>query len=75
MHGPAETHSVPFGEVLRHYRVAASLTQEELAEGAGVSRLTISALERGVRHEVVEQDIGSASRTLARRRIERAREA
>lgn len=50
MHGPSETHSVPFGEVLKHYRVAASLTQEELAEGAGVSRLTISALERGVRH-------------------------
>lgn len=50
MHGPAETHSVPFGDVLKHYRVAASLTQEELAEGAGVSRLTISALERGVRH-------------------------
>ena len=26
-----------FGDVLRHYRLAAGLTQEELAERAGVS--------------------------------------
>src|SRR4051794_103656 len=31
----------PFGAALRHYRIAAHLTQEELAERARVSRLTI----------------------------------
>jgi tetratricopeptide (TPR) repeat protein/transcriptional regulator with XRE-family HTH domain len=37
-----------FGDVLRHYRAAAWLTQEELAERAGVSRRLISDLERGI---------------------------
>jgi transcriptional regulator with XRE-family HTH domain len=43
---PAET----FGDVLRRYRVAAGLTQEELAERAQVSPRAISDLERGVRN-------------------------
>jgi predicted ATPase/DNA-binding CsgD family transcriptional regulator/DNA-binding XRE family transcriptional regulator len=38
-----------FGELLRHYRVAVGLTQEELAERAGVSVRGISDLERGAR--------------------------
>ena len=38
-----------FGELLRHYRIAAGLTQEELAERAGVSIRGISDLERGAR--------------------------
>ena len=37
-----------FGELLRHYRTAAGLTQEELAEQAGLSTRAISDLERGV---------------------------
>ena len=37
----------PFGEVLRGLRVAAGLSQEELAERAQLSRHTISNLERG----------------------------
>ena len=36
------------GEQLRRYRVAAGLTQEELAERAGVSARAVSDLERGV---------------------------
>ena len=36
-----------FGDLLRRYRVAAGLTQEELAERAGVSTRGISDLERG----------------------------
>ena len=43
-------HSAPFSEVLKRYRKAAALTQEELAERAGLSRNAISALERGSRH-------------------------
>jgi predicted ATPase/DNA-binding XRE family transcriptional regulator len=38
-----------FGDLLRHYRTAAGLTQEELAERAGISRRAISDLERGAR--------------------------
>src|SRR5947209_9435084 len=38
----------PFGALLRAYRVAAGLSQEELAERAHLSQRTISDLERGV---------------------------
>jgi len=38
-----------FGEVLRRYRLAAGLTQEALAEQAGLSARGIADLERGVR--------------------------
>src|SRR5947209_18007194 len=37
----------PFGALLRAYRVAAGLSQEELAERAHLSQRTISDLERG----------------------------
>jgi transcriptional regulator with XRE-family HTH domain len=37
-----------FGELLRRHRVAAGLTQEVLAERAGVSVRTVSDLERGI---------------------------
>jgi transcriptional regulator with XRE-family HTH domain len=39
-----------FGPLLRHYRVAAGLSQEELAERAGLSAHTVGDLERGVSH-------------------------
>lgn len=39
-----------FGEALKRARAAAGLTQEELAERAGVSVRTIGNLERGVPH-------------------------
>src|SRR5260370_22326826 len=38
-----------FGELLRRHRVAASLTQQELAERAGLSVRGISDIERGLR--------------------------
>src|SRR5215213_8764131 len=38
-----------FGVLLRRYRTAAGLTQEELAERAGLSLRGISDLERGAR--------------------------
>src|SRR4051812_14673870 len=41
--------SLTFGEVLRRYRIAAGLSQEELAERAGLSLRGVSDLERGVR--------------------------
>jgi predicted ATPase/DNA-binding XRE family transcriptional regulator len=46
----AKTPSETFGDLLRRYRVAAGLTQEELAEKAQVSPRAISDLERGARN-------------------------
>ena len=37
-----------FGALLRRHRLTAGLTQEELAERAGVSARAVSDLERGV---------------------------
>lgn len=38
----------PLGRLLKRHRIAAALTQEELAEAAGVSARSISDLERGL---------------------------
>src|SRR5437773_1301085 len=40
--------SLTFGDLLRQYRLAAGLTQEALAERAGLSEHGIQKLERGV---------------------------
>jgi predicted ATPase/DNA-binding XRE family transcriptional regulator len=45
----ADRREPTFGQVLRELRVAAALTQEELAEVAGLSPRAISDLERGER--------------------------
>src|SRR3954469_7658175 len=45
----ATTTSEMFGTLLRRYRLAAGLTQEGLAERAGVSARGVQDLERGVR--------------------------
>ena len=44
----AETEPIPFSSVLRRYRTEAGLTQEALAERAGLSARAVSDLERGV---------------------------
>jgi transcriptional regulator with XRE-family HTH domain len=41
--------SQSFGDMLRQYRLAAGLTQEELAARAGLSARGLSDLERGAR--------------------------
>jgi predicted ATPase/transcriptional regulator with XRE-family HTH domain len=45
--GVAEA-ELTFGGLLRQLRVAAGLTQEELAEAAGISQRSVSDLERGI---------------------------
>src|SRR5919109_5663669 len=66
-----------FGELLKRYRVAAGLSQEALAERAGLSARAISDLERGARrvprHETVDQ-LATALALLpaARTRLEAA---
>lgn len=46
-----------FGEQLRHYRDLAGLTQEELAERAGLTANAIGALERGERRQPYPQTV------------------
>src|SRR5205814_1894311 len=47
--GAAGHDTVPFGPLLRRYRLAASLSQAALADRAGLSTDAITALERGRR--------------------------
>ncbi|HWE60548.1 MAG TPA: tetratricopeptide repeat protein, partial [Chloroflexota bacterium] len=54
-----------FEELLRHYRVAAGLSQEALSERAGVSLQAISALERGVRHAPRQGTVRALAGALA----------
>lgn len=42
------SHTLPLGELLRQYRTEARLSQEELAERAGIAARTIGDLETGV---------------------------
>src|SRR5678816_1469442 len=49
MNADRSSHSPSFADLLRQHRLAAGLTQEELAERAGVSRRGISDLERTAR--------------------------
>src|SRR5947209_18221604 len=44
----AETSMMSFGTLLRHHRLTAQLTQEELAERASVSTRSVSDIERGI---------------------------
>lgn len=48
-HSAANGSSEPFADLLKRFRRAAGLTQEQLAGAAGVSARTVSDLERGLR--------------------------
>ncbi len=54
-----------FGTLLRRYRVAAGLTQEELAERATISRRNLGDLERGVGHSPRKDTIALLAEALA----------
>lgn len=60
-----QIYSSVFGEVLRQYRQASGLTQEELAERAHLSVGTISALERGINHIPQRGTLGMLVNALA----------
>lgn len=47
--GEVKDKRTPFGDLLRRHRIAAGLSQEALAERAGISIRGLSDLERGVR--------------------------
>jgi predicted ATPase/DNA-binding XRE family transcriptional regulator len=53
-----------FGDLLRRLRLAAGLTQEELAERAGLSRRGITDLERGARTTPRRETLGLLANAL-----------
>lgn len=59
-----EDASARFGDLLREYRRAAGLTQEELAERAGISPRSISELERGGAHVPRRDTVALLARAL-----------
>ncbi|MDQ3223824.1 MAG: helix-turn-helix domain-containing protein, partial [Gemmatimonadota bacterium] len=61
-----------FGDVLRRLRMAAALSQEELAERAGLSRKGISDLERGARQTPRLETVRLLADALALKDDERA---
>ncbi len=62
--GPARAARTPLGDRLRALRQAAGLTQEELAERAGVTAHAVSALERGTRTRPHPHTLRSLARAL-----------
>ncbi len=54
----------PFGGMLRHFRVAARLSQEELADKAGLSAKAVSALERGARRRPYRATVEALAEAL-----------
>src|SRR5579864_5853483 len=53
-----------FGALLRQYRLAAGLSQEELAERAGLSAQSLSALETGRRQAPYRHTVTLLTRAL-----------
>ncbi|HZS86511.1 MAG TPA: AAA family ATPase [Chloroflexota bacterium] len=66
-------HSQSLGDLLRRYRMAGGLTQEELAERAGLSARGISDLERGVKVRPRKDTIALLAAALGLAPEERAR--
>ena len=69
----AQDASAAFGEHLRHWRVRAGLTQEELAERAGLTGDTIGALEQGTRRYPYPHTVAALADALGLLPEERAR--
>lgn len=65
--------SAGFGELLRHYRVAAGLTQEQLAELAGLSVRGLSDLERGLHRAPHPATVNQLADALALAQADRDR--
>src|SRR6266568_5134115 len=72
--GPMETEMRPsFASLLKEHRRACGLSQEKLAEAAGLSREAIGLLERGARRSPRRDTVTLLTRTLNLSDNERAR--
>jgi class 3 adenylate cyclase/tetratricopeptide (TPR) repeat protein len=68
------SHALPsFGDLLRQHRLEAGLSQEELAEVAGISARAISDLEREVRHRPYRATVTQLAKALGLSEEERSR--
>lgn len=54
-----------FSVLLRRYRVAAGISQEALAERAGLSSQAVGAIERGERSAPRRETVAALARALA----------
>jgi transcriptional regulator with XRE-family HTH domain len=61
-----------FGEVLRRYRLTAGLTQELLAQRAGLSARGVQDLERGVRQAPYAETVRRLAEALCLAETDRA---
>ena len=61
-----QTSAPTFGDLLRKHRLAAGLTQEELAERAGLSVHGVQKLEQGLRTHIVTLSGGYCWRCSSR---------
>ena len=61
-----------FGSILRRFRLAAGLSQEELAERSGLSIGSISSLERGIRRAPYRHTVAQLVAALGLPPLERA---
>ncbi|WP_078500307.1 helix-turn-helix domain-containing protein [Wenjunlia vitaminophila] len=55
-----QRHREAFGRRVREYRLSVGLSQEELAEAAGIHRTYVSSLERGQRNVSLDNIIALA---------------
>ena len=67
-----DTREEPFGTLLRRHREAAGLTQEELAQKAGLSPNAVGQLERGLRRRPYPHTVRSLADALGLPEAERA---
>src|SRR5205085_5268538 len=70
--GMAATQGLAFGDLVKRYRLAAGLSQEALAERAGLSARTISDLERGVKQAPYRDTVTLLARGLGLAPAQRA---
>jgi non-specific serine/threonine protein kinase len=70
--GVEQTQVASFGDLLRRHRLAAGLTQEALAERAGLSARAITDLERGVRRAPYRDTVRMLADALSLAEADRA---
>src|SRR5439155_3025516 len=64
-------HSTGFGELLRRYRMAADLTQEQLAERAGLSVRGLRDVERGLHASPHTDTVSRLAEALGLNQVDR----